>query len=162
MASDALGREYPLVARRFLVSFVCLIFPLPLLSQTSPARVLALHTNAQVLQSGVAGIVRIDLTVKPGFKIAKRPAPKLELEPNPSFQVDKSGFSESGSGKDPDYFGGFKSLELKIIPAKTIKVGKHFLEGKLTYFYCSEQEKYCSRSMEPFAVAVEVVEKKPR
>jgi hypothetical protein len=63
------------------------------------------------------------------------------------------------SSKDSDYFGGFNPLELRIAPAKATQAGKYSLEAKLTYFYCSEQDKYCSRSVETLAIPIEVSKK---
>jgi hypothetical protein len=99
------------------------------------------------------------LEVKEGFKVAKRPAPKLQLNPNTQFEVVVGSFDESVAAKDADYFGGFRPLELKITPAKTTEPGKYALDAKLTYFYCSEREKYCSRSVEALAIPVEVAKK---
>lgn len=101
----------------------------------------------------------MELAVKEGFKVAKRPAPKLQVSPTALFDVAVGGFTESLAGKEADYFGGFKPLELKIVPAKTTQAGKYSLAGKLTYFYCSEQDKYCSRSVESLAIPVEVSKK---
>jgi hypothetical protein len=111
---------------------------------------------SQVVVSGVEGKLRMDLMVKEGFKVAKRPAPKLVVKPSTQFEVVVGGFSESVSSKDSDYFGGFNPLELRIAPAKTTQPGKYSLEAKLTYFYCSEQDKYCSRSVETLSIPIEV------
>jgi hypothetical protein len=103
----------------------------------------------------------MDLSVKEGFKVAKRPAPKLQLNSTPSFVITLStGFVESVPGEDPDYFGGFRPVELKVVPSKTTRRGKYALEAKLTYFYCAEREKYCSRSVENLTIPIEVSETK--
>ena len=90
------------------------------------------------LPSGVEGKLHVELAVKDGFKVAKRPAPKLQINPTTQFDVVVGGFNESIASKDADYFGGFKPLELRIAPAKTTPAGKYSLDAKLTYFYCSE------------------------
>jgi len=143
-----------------LLLFTTFFLPSPLHSQSATTKILEMKAGPQSLTLGEEGIVRVDLTVKPGFKVAKRPAPKLQLEADSSFEVRFAGFAESASGKDPDYFGVFKPLEVKITPARTAKTGKHSLEGKLTYFYCSERDKYCSRSVDPLLFSLEVAEKK--
>ena len=93
----------------------------------------------QAMASGVEGKLQVELAVKEGFKVAKRPAPKLQINPNTQFEVVVGGFNESVASKDADYFGGFKPLELRIAPAKTTQAGKYSLEAKFTYFYCSEE-----------------------
>lgn len=133
--------------------------PLSIGGQTGTPGILQTHYSQQVMVSGVEGKLHLDLVVKEGFKVAKRPAPKLVVKPADQFEVVVGGFSERVTSKDPDYFGGFNPLELKIAPAKTTQAGKYSLEAKLTYFYCSEQEKYCSRSVETLAIPVEVVKK---
>ena len=127
--------------------------------QTNPAKILEPRYSRQPIAAGAEGRLQIGLIVREGFKVAKRPAPKLQLSPNTQFSVAVGGFSESAASKDADYFGGFKPLELKILPAKMTEPGKYSLEGKLTYFYCSERDKYCSRSVETVTIPIEVDKK---
>ena len=151
----------PSSPRNRLAISVALALSTPLLicGQTGPSGILQPRYSQQAIASGTRGALLIELQVKEGFKVAKRPAPKLQLNPSAQFEVVVGGFSESVSAKDADYFGGFRPLELKIVPAKTTEAGKYALEGKLTYFYCSEKEKYCSRSVEALAIPVEVAKK---
>jgi hypothetical protein len=127
--------------------------------QTGPAGILQPRYLQHALPSGVEGKVHVELAVKDGFKVAKRPAPKLQINPTTQFDVVVGAFNESIASKDADYFGGFKPLELRIVPAKTTPAGKYSLDAKLTYFYCSERDKYCSRSIESLAIPVEVAKK---
>jgi hypothetical protein len=153
-----LPSSYP--RNRLAVGLVLTIStPLLIGGQTGPSGILQPRYSQQAIASGARGALLIELEVKEGFKVAKRPAPKLQLSPNAQFEVVIGGFNESVPAKDADYFGGFRPLELKIAPAKTTQAGKYALEGKLTYFYCSEKEKYCSRSVEALAIPVEVAKK---
>jgi hypothetical protein len=127
--------------------------------QTGPAGILQPRYVQQALPSGVEGKLQVELAVKDGFKVAKRPAPKLQINPTTQFDVAVGAFTESVASKDADYFGGFKPLELRITPAKTAPAGKYSVDAKLTYFYCSERDKYCSRSVEALAIPVEVAKK---
>ena len=133
--------------------------PVLLGGQTGPAGILQARFSKQAVASGVEGKLQIDLAVKEGFKVAKRPAPKLQINPHARFEVVVGGFNESIASKDADYFGGFKPLEVRIAPAKTTQAGKYSLEAKLMYFYCSEIDKYCSRSVEALTIPVEVANK---
>jgi hypothetical protein len=153
-----LPSSYP---RNRLAISLALALSTPLLigGQTGRSGILLPRYSQQAIASGASGALLIKLEVKEGFKVAKRPAPKLQLNPNTRFEVVVGGFNESVPAKDADYFGGFRPLELKIVPAKTTEAGKYALEGKLTYFYCSEKEKYCSRSVEVLAIPVEVAKK---
>jgi hypothetical protein len=127
--------------------------------QTGPAGILQPRYLQQAVPTGSEGKLLIELVVKEGFKVAKRPAPKLQVNPTSQFDVAVGPFSESVASKDADYFGGFKPLELRIAPAKTTPAGKYSLDAKLTYFYCSERDKYCSRSVEALGIPVEVAKK---
>lgn len=143
-----------------VLSFVSIIsLAPPVDGQTGSAGILRPSYAQQSLLLGAEGKVHVELAVKDGFKIAKRPAPKLQISPTSQFDVVVGGFSEHTANKDADYFGEFKPLELRISPAKTTPAGKYSLDAKLTYFYCSEKEKYCSRSVEALAIPVEVAKK---
>ena len=144
---------------RVLCLSLVVSMPILLSGQTGPAGILQPRYSQKVVTSGTEGKLHVELAVKDGFKVAKRPAPKLQVIPNAQFGVVVGAFSESVVGNDADYFGGFKPLELKIAPAKTTPAGKHSLEAKLTYFYCSEIDKYCSRSVEALTIPVEVAKK---
>ena len=147
--------------RRNRVVCLALVMSTPLLlsGQTGPPGILRPRYSQQSVAPGAEGKLHLELVVKEGFKVAKRPAPKLQVNPNGQFDVVVGAFSESVAGKDADYFGSFKPLVLKIAPVKTTPVGKHSLEAKLTYFYCSEVDKYCSRSVEALTIPVEVAKK---
>jgi hypothetical protein len=140
-------------------SVVGVTLTLVLNGQTNPAKILELRYSRQPIAAGVEGRLQIDLGVKEGYKVAKRPAPKLQVSPTTQFSIAVGGFSESVANRDAEYFGGFKPLELKILPAKMTEAGKYSLEGKLTYFYCSERDKYCSRSVETVTIPIEVDKK---
>ena len=142
-------------------ALLILVFPLAILGQRASTTVLEHRWNSQPLAAGTGGKLQMELSVKDGFKVAKQPAPKLQVSPNSSFEVSIiRGFVENAQGKDPGYFGRFRPVELKVVPEKTIKNGKYSLEAKLTYFYCSEIEKYCSRSVENLTIPLEVMETK--
>ncbi|MBM3802080.1 MAG: hypothetical protein FJW26_07160 [Acidimicrobiia bacterium] len=127
--------------------------------QTAPERVLQARYSGNVIPAASAGELQIGWAVKEGFKIAKNPAPRLQIKPLSQFDVAVGSFVEGSAGEDADYFGSLKPLLLKIVPVKALQRGKYRLEAKLTYFYCSELEKYCSRSIETLAIPIEVANK---
>ena len=67
--------------------------PLLLSGQSGPAGILQPRYSQQTVTSGAEGKVQIELLVKEGFKVAKRPAPKLQVTPNAQFEVVVGGFS---------------------------------------------------------------------
>jgi hypothetical protein len=149
--------------RLFSITSVCLTFLIgPALNgQTRSPQVLLLQYDLNPLAAGVDGLLNINLVIKDGFKVPKRPAPKIKITPSSEFEVRGDLiFLEEGKGKDPEYFNGFKPLALHIKPATTTKPGKYSLGGEFVYFYCSEKDKYCSRSAENLQIPLEVVAKK--
>ena len=145
--------------RLALIATLVASMPRLLGGQAGPSGILQPRFSQEAMASGVKGRLQVELAVKEGFKVAKKPAPKLQISPNPRFEVVVGGFNESVASKDADYFGRFKPLELRITPAKTTQVGKYSLEAKFMYFYCSEIDKYCSRSVEALTIPVEVAKK---
>jgi len=128
------------------------------LAQTGGAGALQLQTNSKPWPANSSGVVNINITIKDGFKIPKRPSPKLQIDPTGTFEVTgDTSFTEEGQGKDPEYFHAFKPLSLQLAAAKTTQPGRYTLSGKFTYFYCSESEKYCSRSVEKISIPIELV-----
>ncbi len=67
---------------------------------------------------------------------------------------------EEGTGKDPEYFEAVRPLSLQLISSRSAQRGQYLLEGKFTYFYCSEKDKYCSRSVESLRIPIEVTDGK--
>lgn len=94
-------------------------------------------------------------------RIQDREKPCTQTPDQAAFQFDVAvgSFVEGSAGEDADYFGSLKPLLLKIVAVKALQSGKYRLEAKLTYFYCSELEKYCSRSIETLAIPIEVANK---
>jgi hypothetical protein len=129
--------------------------------QTHSPQVLQLQYDLKPLAAGVDGPLNINLVIKEGFKVPKRPAPRIKISPSSEFEIKGDLiFLEEGKGKDPEYFNGFKPLTLHIKPASTTKPGKYSLGGEFVYFYCSEKDKYCSRTAENLQIPLEVVAKK--
>ena len=128
------------------------------LAQAGGAGALQLQTNSRPWPANSSGVVNINVTIKEGFKIPKRPSPRLQIDPAGAFEVTgDTSFMEEGQGKDPEYFHAFKPMSLQLAAAKTTQPGRYTLSGKFTYFYCSESEKYCSRSVEKVSIPIELM-----
>ncbi|MEW5979236.1 MAG: hypothetical protein AB1898_25870 [Acidobacteriota bacterium] len=125
--------------------------------QQGPANVLKIRPEANPIVRGKPSVVTLAFEIKPGFKIAKRPSPKLQLTAPEGMEVRGSlGLDEGGHPKDPEYFGAIKPLSLQVSAGTEVSPGQQKLSGKFVYFYCSEAEKYCSRSVEEVVVPLEV------
>ena len=127
-------------------------------SQTKVAGVLESRVETSPVTVGKEGLTRLVMSVRKGYKLAKRPKPKIEMTPVPGLEIISiSPFTERTPSEDPDYFGRLNPVGIKIAAAKTTKAGNYSFEGKVTYFFCSEREMYCSRSIEPLQIPVEVI-----
>ena len=143
----------------------CLLVALLVLGGvSSPAKaspVIQLQFNSKPVVAGDTGILTVHFRVAERFKIPKRPTSKFHL--NSSAEVEIQGsftLMEEGKAKDPEYFNALKPLSIQLYPSGTARRGQHLLEGKFTYFYCSEKEKFCSRSVETLQIPVEVIDLK--
>ena len=138
------------------------VFSLVLLviGQSDPGTVLQHRVVSNQLTARELGRVTLELDVKEGFKIAKRPAPMLQLAPSSDFEVKSPVFfQEARAGKDPEYYGGLRPLEISVLTGKDVPPGQYVMQGKLTYIYCSEKDKYCSRSVANIKIPIIVVKK---
>ena len=133
---------------------------LMVIGQSDSGTVLQHRVMANRLNPGEIGTVTLEFGVKEGFKIAKRPAPMLQLTMSSDFEVKSPVlFQEARAGKDPEYYGELKPLEISVLTGKNIPPGQYGLEGKLTYVYCSEKDKYCGRSVAGIKIPIIVVKK---
>jgi len=130
-------------------------------AQTGPAHILQLQTHSKPWAAGASGLVNMNLVIKDGFKIPKRPLPKIQIDSAPNFEIKgELNFIEEGRGNDPEYFNSFKPLALQVRAADSAKPGRYSLGGKFVYFYCSDKEKYCSRAVENVEIPIEILAKK--
>ena len=130
------------------------------MGQTNPDIVLQHRVTANQLTPGESGIVTLELGVKEGFKIAKKPPPMLQLASSPNFDVKSPVlFQEARAGKDPEYYGELKPLEITVLTRMEVPPKQYELNAKLTYIYCSEKDKYCSRTATSIKIPVVVVKK---
>jgi len=131
-----------------------------LIGQSDPGTVLQHRVMSNQLTPGELATVTLELGVKEGFKIAKKPPPMLQLASNPNFEVKSPVlFQEARAGKDPEYYGELKPLEISVLTRMDTPPKQYELDGKLAYIYCSEKDKYCGRSATNIKIPVIVVKK---
>ena len=129
--------------------------------ESLPTGILQLQSRSKPWPANSTGIVNINVVIKEGFKIPKRPSPKLQITPVPEFEVrGETNFVEEGQGKDPEYFNAFKPISLQVRTTQAKDPGQYSLSGKFVYFYCAEKEKYCSRSVETVQIPIEIAASK--
>ncbi|MDZ7364080.1 MAG: protein-disulfide reductase DsbD family protein [candidate division KSB1 bacterium] len=100
-----------------------------------------------------------------GFHVNVEPAIKLALLDAKNFSLKAEKFSPDTNTKTLTTEDGFKIFDPKhsqpvtfaVKVAKNVKPGKHPLKAKLTYYFCSDKDGYCSFKNQEFVFNVVVV-----
>lgn len=100
-----------------------------------------------------------------GFHVNVEPPIKLALLDTQDFVLVAGKFIPDSSAKTLTTADGYKIFDPKhtqpvkfaVKPAKNIKPGKYPVKVKLTYFFCSDQEGYCSFKNQEFVFNLVVV-----
>ena len=124
------------------------------------APIIALQFVSSNVVAGGSGNLSIRFKISNGFKIPKQPSPKIQLNSSTDLEIRGDlGLQEEGTGRDPEYFNGLKPLSVELVSSANVQRGQHWLEGKFTYFFCSDKDKYCSRSVENLRIPIEVTDR---
>jgi hypothetical protein len=115
------------------------------------------------LKAGAQGRLLFSLKPKTGFHVNVEPPILLDLADNKNFTVLTKKFAPDRTVKQLTTKDGYKifnasspvAFDFKI--AKSAKPGKHVLQAKLTYYYCSDAEGWCSFTTETFPVTITIV-----
>lgn len=112
---------------------------------TIPTQIMsAKFTTAAPVKAGKKADVTVTFNVINGFKINRDPKVSLEIKPVTGVKLEKTKIE--ASPVDPkaidEYFVTLPTLK---VAATASKAGKYELPGKLTYFYCSKADGFCSK-----------------
>jgi len=115
------------------------------------------------LNAGAQGRLLFSLKPKTGFHVNVEPPISLDLAGNKNFALLTKKFTPDSTIKQLTSKDGYKIFnpsspvvfDFKI--AKSTKPGKHTLQAKLTYYYCSDAEGWCSVATESFPVTITVI-----
>ena len=144
-------------------SIVLLLFtnlvPLMVLSGEKPSPVnqyvqAVVSMKQKTLKPGASGELIITLKPKPGIHV--------NLEPPIDVKLDSSAGVASVRTLDipkshSKYLDPRKPLRQRFTLANNLKPGPLVLTGVLTYFYCSDSARWCSRFKQPIEVKVTIV-----
>ncbi len=96
------------------------------------------------------------------FTFATQEGIHINLDPPIEVEIDKKfaalGKLDVPKVKGSEYLNLKKPVKQSFTLNKKLKPGKHQLKGTLTYFYCSDEEGWCSRFQQTIQLNV-VVEK---
>ena len=100
--------------------------------------------TATPVKAGVKSAVTVSSNVLKGYAVNRTPPISLKLIPAPGIRLDKTEFATpSADPKSKDeYYVDVPSMK---VPVTVAKPGKYEIPGKLTYFFCSKSDGFCSK-----------------
>ena len=111
--------------------------------------------KAELVKAGRKGDVMVSFNLIKGFAINRMPPISLKLTAVPGVSLEKKDFttpSEDPKSKDEYY----AELPLIRVPLTATKPGKYEIPAKLTYFFCSKADGFCSRQVLDTKISVTV------
>ena len=102
--------------------------------------------SAVSVKAGQAGEVTVSFNLLKGFAINHTPPISLKLTKVSGVTLAKTDFATPT--KDPkskdEYYVDLPTIK---VPVTAAKAGKYGVPGKLTYFFCSKTDGFCSRQV---------------
>ena len=111
-----------------------------------PQVMTAKFSSAGPVKVGRMTSLTVSFDLLKGYKINRDPKITLAVTPVAGVTLDSTkveASSEDKKSKD-EYYVDLPTLKLGIIAAKA---GKYELPGKLTYFFCSKADGFCSKQV---------------
>ncbi|MBS3819074.1 hypothetical protein KGY73_06175 [bacterium] len=111
------------------------------------------------LYRGQEGKVVLKLEIREGITINPQPSFIVELDETEELTFPKNFFTSSDLEMEiiekngEDYLNLDDPLEIPFTVKLDAPKGKHTLEGKIKYFACSREEKWCLKTTSPFKVS---------
>jgi hypothetical protein len=149
--------------------FLVLIFSLKLLSQVEqPKNVLSKHKinsfvktefslSKKTLKKGEKGFLQVTFTtLKKGIHVNAM-AP-FETIVDTLAPVEMTDSVEIVLVKDTTFVNTKKPYRQEFLVKATASAGEHIIKGKFIYMFCSEDEGWCNRFVQPFEVSLKIVQ----
>jgi hypothetical protein len=96
--------------------------------------------------AGKKGEIAISFSLLKDFAINRTPQMNLKLEAVEGVRLEKTTFMSSPDDpKSKDEY--YVDLPVLRIPVTASKPGRYEIPGKLTYFFCSKTDGFCSRQI---------------
>lgn len=122
---------------------------------TLPQVMSAKFTPASPLKAGRKTNVTVSFVLKDGYKINREPAISLSVTPVTGVVLDLKSIEATTVDKKAtdEYFVDLPTLNVAVTAAKA---GKYELPGKLTYFFCSKSDGFCSKQTVDVKIPLQV------
>ncbi len=107
------------------------------------------------IKAGQPGEVTVAFNLLKGYAINHTPPISLKLTAVSGINLTKTEFTTSSidSKSKDEYYVDLPSIKVPVTAAKT---GKYDVPGKLTYFFCSKADGFCSRQVLDLKIPVVV------
>jgi hypothetical protein len=111
---------------------------------TIPQIMYAKFSTAAPAKAGRKANVTVAFDLRNGYKINREPRITLNLSPVAGVKVDSTDIEASPVDKKAtdEYYVDLPTLRVGVTASKA---GKYEIPGKLTYFFCSKADGFCSK-----------------
>ena len=122
---------------------------------TIPQVMSAKFSTASPMKAGRKASVTVSFDLVNGYKINRDPTITLSVTPVPGVKLEKAAIDASPIDKKSkdEYYVDLPTLTLGVTAAKA---GKYELPGKLTYFFCSKSDGFCSKQTVDVKIPLQV------
>ena len=111
--------------------------------------------SVTIAKAGKLSEVTVGFTLLKGFVINRTPPISLKLTETPGVTMAKTTFTSSPDDpKSKDEY--YVDLPMLKVPVMVAKAGKYEILGKLTYFFCSKADGFCSRQVFDVKIPLQV------
>ena len=122
---------------------------------TIPQVMSAKFSTAAPLRAGRKSDVAVSFVLKDGYKINRDPTITLNVTPVAGVKLDSTEIEASSvdtKSKD-EYYVDLPILKIGVTAARA---GKYEIPGKLTYFFCSKADGFCSKQIVDVKIPLQV------
>jgi hypothetical protein len=110
---------------------------------------------AAAVKAGAKTDVNVSFNLLNGYAINRTPPITLKFTEVPGIKLEKTDFtSSSDDPKSKDEY--YVDLPALKVPVTAARPGTYEIPGKLTYFFCSKSDGFCSRQVFDVKMAIAV------
>lgn len=107
-----------------------------------------LELSESILHPGQLGELKVHFSPVAGIHITSDPQMRISLDPKSPFRLN--GAIKQSIDSSTSYLStGEPVIQVFNVPPKT-QTGRRFLKGTLTYYFCSDEEGWCRKFVQPF------------
>ena len=122
---------------------------------TIPQVMSAKFSSAAPIKAGRKANLTVSFNVMKGYKINREPTITLDVTPVTGVTLDAKSIDASPVDKKSkdEYYVDLPTLTVGLTAAKA---GKYEMPGKLTYFFCSTSDGFCSKQTVDVKIPLQV------